>query len=593
MCGLTVIVNQNHQPVLKSVLQGAIDQVRHRGPDDEGYYLDGHLGMGHCRLSIFDLTSAGRQPLTYLDYQIVFNGAIYNYLELKEELTNNGYRFFTQTDTEVIVAAYDCWGPTCTGRFNGMWAFVIYDRRQRQLFASRDRFGIKPLYYAQIGSSFCLASELKQFLSVPGWQSRINLVRSYEYLAFGYQDHTVETLLEGAFQLLPGYQLVYDLDQHQFVLEQYYSLENRVKLWTDSFDDAKVRFRKLLKESVKLRMRADVKVGSALSGGLDSSSIVTLMDHFGQNSSPIETVSVCFPAKFINEEQYVDAIAGGTHILAHKLWPGQEQIMQSLDRVVWNQDGPIASAGVIAQNLVFEKASELGIKVMLDGQGSDEILAGYEKFYWTYLRNLFAEQPLQGLSAAWNIMTKHRWNLTEIFKRASFLHVKRKQQAPPWLNRKFTPSPAELFRRPSESEIRQVSLNLLSGVGMRILLHYEDRNSAAYGVESRVPFLDHRLVEFCLGLPEQFKIRTGIRKYILRESMRDHLPQKITSRFNKLGFATPDNAWLGIDPAAAINRAKNNHPAIFNTAETRHNDEEWWRIVTFDRWLELLGLKYE
>lgn len=593
MCCVTVLIHQDGSPVALETIQAANRMAKHRGPDGEGYFLDRVVGMGHCRLSVFDLSQEGSQPMNFKDYHIVFNGAIYNYPELKEVLRQRGYFFYSNTDTEVILAAYDYWGATCVEQFNGIWALVIYDARKKQLFASRDRFGVKPLYYCNFAKKFGMVSEIKQFSAMVGWRARMNATRVFEYLNNGYQDHTEETLFQGVFQVPKGSNLIYQLDNHSFEIKPYYRLSEVIAsspastgLFKDWFGDA-----------ICLQMRADVKVGACLSGGLDSSSIVAWMHELSEARQPaFETFSACFDDHRINEEVYIDALQEKYGFEATKIRPAPSDIYRLIPKVVWHQDEPVASASVVAQYLVFERAKESGVKVLLDGQGADELLAGYEKFYYPYLKELFQSRKQAVGLALFRILWTHSWRWHFVFQKAKYLFFKNMDHTHLWIHPSFIPPHKMLFKRSEEATVRQVSLNLLNEVGLQLLLHYEDRNSSAHGLESRVPFLDHRLVAYCLGLPVEAKIKDGVRKQVLRAAMKDVLPEKIAQRLTKIGFTAPPNRWMtssGIDTAGRLREALANHPKIFRNQHLPINDEEWWRIVSFDEWVKVFNVILE
>ncbi|MCB0580777.1 MAG: asparagine synthase (glutamine-hydrolyzing), partial [Phaeodactylibacter sp.] len=374
MCGIFGLVNKNNAPVSPETTAGASRLLAHRGPDGQGTLHDGPLALAHRRLAIFDLSDKGRQPMDYRHYAVVFNGAIYNFPELREELRRHGYEFHTNTDTEVIPAAYDCWGPGCLHRFNGMWAFALYDRRQRRLFCARDRFGIRPFYYLDDGQCFAFASEVKAFGAIPGYRFRLNAIRAYEFLARGWQAHTEECMAEGIRQLPAGCWADYQLDGHRLEIRRYYHLEEHVRQPEEqTFEDRKRRFRELLADSVRLRLRADAPLALSLSGGLDSSSVLAVQAAL-QPGAPLDCFSVVFPGTAADESPYVDAVARQCRPTLRKLTPAFESILDGLEQACWFQDEPIASAAVIAHFRMVQAIRGQGFKVMLNGQGADEIL---------------------------------------------------------------------------------------------------------------------------------------------------------------------------------------------------------------------------
>lgn len=609
MCGITGIIQQNNQPVSKSELDNMNQLVAHRGPDDAGFFLHQSVGLAHRRLSILDLSEKGHQPMRVHDLILTFNGEIYNFLELKEILIENGYTFQTETDTEVILNAYLHWGQNCVQHFNGMWAFAILDLKKQEVFCSRDRFGIKPFYYSQIEEKFCFGSEIKQFNAVKNWQPQLNKIRGYEFLAYGWHDHTSETFFKNVFQLSQGCNLIYDLKNHTWKIEKYYVLSAQIKTTnapTLSEKEAISTFQKLFGDAVKLRLRADVKTGSALSGGLDSSSIVgtvaAQITQVADTLPQLETVSACFEDKRFDESEYVDAVSATTKVLTHKVFPTADQLWQTLKAVTLHQDEPIASASVFAQYLVFEKAAKEGIKVMVDGQGADEILAGYDKFYAPFFKTLLRKNPLSVSKELFHYLRLHSSGFSDIFK-AIKSSVNTETQK--YFNADFIPKNDKIFKRSIDDSINNCSQNLLSEIGLPILLHYEDRNSMAHSVESRVPFLDYRLVEFCLNLPDNLKIKDGKRKYILRESMKSVLPKKVYERYDKMGFVTPQVVWMETNSewilgkiAAAVGREESVFDiklidfakAVFK--EKRRDDYSFlWRILAFEIWMVIFEIQ--
>ncbi len=596
MCGITGIVNQSNNPVDLEELRSANDLVSHRGPDGNGIYRDTNFALGHRRLAVIDLSEKGKQPMEYRGNIIIYNGEIYNYLELKEELKKWGYAFRSETDTEVILAAYDYWGEGCVNHFNGMWAFAIFDKKKNRLFCSRDRFGIKPFYYTLIDDKFCFASEIKQFTAITGWEAKMNQTRAYEFLVFGYHDHTNETFFKGVFQLKKGHNLVYNLDDHTFSFNCYYKLPITFNTQI-SFNGAKEKFRKLFIDSIRLRLRSDVKVGSALSGGLDSSSVVGVINQIlkGENKTKKqEAVSACFPGFEKDESLWIDEVVNKNRIKSHKVFPSFETLFDDLKRITWHQDEPIVGAGVIAQYHVFKTAKENGIKVMLDGQGADEILAGYEKFYLPNFKTLLKENPFRAILELFQFFKIHNIGPLAAFKAVDSFFKKKKKIKPDWLSSSFKIPAEELFIRSTDDTVQNTSINLLYEMGLSILLHYEDRNSLASSVESRLPFLDYRLVEFCLSLPDFFKINKAKRKYILRESMKKSLPEAVYKRFDKLGFATPQELWMKQFKTVfdeELKKAIKTSNGIINDKILESEDIDLvWRVIAFGKWVEAFNV---
>lgn len=595
MCGIFGLINKNNAPASAAPPEEALRLLSHRGPDGRGAFYDGPLALAHARLAVFDTSGNGRQPLDYLHYTIVFNGAIYNFPELREELRARGYSFRTGTDTEVILAAYDHWGEACLHRFNGMWAFAIYDRRERRLFCARDRFGIRPFYYLDDGNCFAFASEVKAFGAVPGWSFRLNKVRAYEFLALGWQAHTGECLVEGIRQLPAGCCAAYQLDNHQLEIHRYYRLEEQIQKPAEkSFEGRKQHFRELFADSVRLRLRADVPVALSLSGGLDSSSVLAVQAQL-QPGQPLDCFSVVFPGTPVDESPYIGAVARQHHPTLRQLTPTFEDTLAALDATCWYQDEPIASAAVIAHYQMLQLIRQHGFKVMLNGQGADEILGGYDKFYWPHFKELARAKPWNLPAEITGLLRRSPPSFSDAWRR--FRRSRTLPDAPGWLHRDFIPPPEQLFHRSRDTGVAACSLNLIREVGLPVLLQYEDRSAMANGVESRLPFMDHRLVEYCLGLPAEDKIRHGVRKYMLRQAMEQQLPKAIIERYAKLGFPTPQMEWMEKHPDFFLDRLKaaTDQPGIFAdsllpTAKTALEQKgrafypAIWRSVAFGAW---------
>lgn len=589
MCGVAAVVSLNKSNLSKEIMQNMTDVIEHRGPDGEGYYYAQDFAFGHRRLSIIDLSEKGAQPMTAHHGVITYNGEVYNYLEIREELILNGYQFESQTDTEVVLAAYDFWGEDCVTHFNGMWAFVIYDTQKNILFASRDRFGIKPFYWRMSDDYFAMVSEPKQLTFLPDWKAELNKKSAFYFLSLGYHIHTSETMFDGVFALMPGHNLVYDLSEKTFSIKAYYELA-RVKINNQlTFQKAKEEFRRLFEDAVRLRMISDVKIGSALSGGLDSSSIVCEMTNL---SRKIETISACFSEVGYDERPWIDAVVDKTDIVSHKTFPNLDNFISELDRMTWLHDEPIVWPALYTQYQVFRAAKGQNISVMLDGQGADEVLAGYPKFYKPYFKNLLRKHPFRVAGELISFFQLHSVDPKDAFRQAAAFAKKGKEKIS-WIDPAFAQAS---YKRKAESTIRDVSLNLISEVGLPALLHYEDRNSMAFSVESRLPFLDYRLVEFLIQMPDKFKIKNAKRKYILRESLKDILPEKVYTRYDKMGYETPFGEWMAKNSDfvrkelddAIINLKGIVTPAIHELIDPL----VIWRIVAFNRWVKRFGVDW-
>ena len=625
MCGIWFSVGFTPDP-------DELDIVAHRGPDGRGWRLsetrNGPVALGHRRLAIIDTSDAARQPMAYARdrYWLVFNGEIYNHIELREELRSLGHVFATRSDSEVILAAYEEWGEACIERFIGMFAFVIYDSDEYRFYAVRDRFGIKPLYYVQTLQGIAFASEIKQLLRLPGISTRMNLARTYDFLSSGITDHTEETMFDGVRQLRGGECVSVDLTRHRFgavlPIRRWYRLPppGTIQL---SEREAGDRFRELLSESVRLHLRSDVAIGSCLSGGLDSSAIVSLIDRqFAREggNNRLNTISACYDDATVDERPFIEAVVKATKTNPHYVFPRDEDVMASAERITWHQDEPYGSSSIFAQWCVFEQAGREGIKVMLDGQGADEQLSGYHGGFHYYLASLlrrgryiallktmFERHRFHGLSLALQLRPLIPPILPARF-RSLLLRQRPALAYHDWLESDafcgagFPPSTFEaVLEREGLGPIRDIGDLCVSLIlaNLPMLLRYEDRNSMAHGVEARVPFLDHRLVEFSIGLGERHKMVGGDTKRVLRVAMAGIMPDKICQRRDKIGFATPEQAWFrgplraGIE--AGVEETLRRYPGLLNPSSTRGLvadmldgrrpvDFTLWRIVNVGMW---------
>ena len=367
--------------------------IEHRGPDGEGFYHGHQFAFGHRRLAIIDLDERSNQPMCGRDELVItYNGEVYNYIELRDELVKHGYNFKTESDTEVILAAYHFWGKACLDKFNGMWSFAIFDPRKNEVFVARDRFGIKPLYYTRVGENMGFASEIKQFTTLPNWQAKANQEQLFRFIVGGELDTTNKTMFEGVFQVLGGHCGIYNLDDHSFQIDQWYSLEESIKKLEQNAESASNIFKSIFEDSVRLRLRSDVNVGSCLSGGMDSSAIVTMMDDLlkHNNGKTVQhTISSCFEDKAYDEQEYIDEVLKYTNTKGHKVFPNEDDLFKNIDKMIWHQDEPFGSTSIFAQWTVFDKAKKENLKVMLDGQGADEQLAGYSSFSVHYVAKVY------------------------------------------------------------------------------------------------------------------------------------------------------------------------------------------------------------
>ncbi len=577
MCGIAGIVNLDASGIKKHMLESMTSVLHHRGPDDMGLYFDKNIGLGHRRLSIIDLSPAGHQPMSYAEgrYWITYNGAIYNFQDIRTELEGKGYAFTSRTDTEVILAAYTEWGEKCLQRFNGMWAFAIWDSQQRKLFCSRDRFGIKPFYYFYNGRILLFASEIKALLVVDDSFREPNYKMIYDYLAYGRVNHSEETFFSQIRQLKAGTSLEYWPDEKKLRLQPYYDLMSNTGS-AEINGDYERRFFDLFEDSVRLRLMCDVPVGSCLSGGLDSSSIVCMVDKLmrenGVKLSGGDTIQQTFSSRYEDKRHdegfFINAVVRQTAVKAHFTYPTGDQLVKDLSDLIFYQEEPFISTSVYAQWKVFELMKQSGVKVALDGQGADELLGGYDD----YISSLFADliQTFQWKSFANELRAQVQLHgrvprhdlvfgyllpsaLKAPIKKLRALARSLKTQSSNTLSQEFTASfPNRYDNEKSANGGMKSFLNLESYKSLMFdslpaYLRYEDKNSMAHSIESRLPFLDYRLVELAFSLPSEMKIFGGTTKQVLRSAMSGLLPEEVRCRKDRIGFSTPEDIWFRTD----------------------------------------------
>ncbi len=621
MCGIAGIIQTNPTEYNKEHLKKMTDALSHRGPDGEGYWQNDSANVlfGHRRLSILDLTEAAAQPFHYIDrYTILHNGEIYNYIELRDELKKKGYSFRTQTDTEVLAAAYDCWKENCLQHFDGMFAFTIWDEKEKELFAARDRFGEKPFHYIynEDNKTFLFASEIKAFWSL-GIGKLFNKKMLFNFLTIGYTDNPNqpdETFYENI-RRLPAANFI-RLKLHSTIsieIECYWDIDVENQNESISDENAIEEFREIFTTSVTRRLRSDVPLGTSLSGGLDSSSIAgTISQLLTENYKPalpagrLQTFSAIFPGFEKNEEKYIDGVAINFPLQSFKTIISDSEIPRLFEKVIKQQDEPFDSASALPQYKVFELAKQNNVKVLLDGQGADEILAGYHKYYKWYWQELFIKRKLitsEELKKAKERGVNEKFGIkniiaalfpdfaSTILEKQYLLHALRHED----LTRDF------IHLQSKEAYYTTPAIFSLNGVlyfntcmhGLEELLRYADRNSMAHGREVRLPFLNHQLVEFLFLLPSHFKIRQGWTKWLLRKAMEETLPASITWRADKIGLEPPQLAWMQLSSLRdMINEAKRKmvdekilKPEVLNkkirpTSAYEKNNYDWKYLVS-------------
>lgn len=620
MCAIAALIQSSGNRDVLAFIDKMTEIVSHRGPDGFGHQMFGDVAFGHRRLAIVDLSHNGHQPMSYKNRFISYNGEIYNHPELREELAAEGYTFQSHTDTEVILAAHHRWGEECLQKFNGMWAFAIFDQTHRELFVARDRFGVKPLYFWRSPEGpLAFASEIKQFTVLPGWKAKLNYRAVLDFLAHGVSDHTSETMFEGVYQVPAGHSMTLSVDDLpeniSDGLKRWYHLPHQK--FKGTYEEAKETFRKLFFDSVKLRLRADVGVGSCLSGGLDSSSIVCVANQMLRESDAAdfqETFSACWDQKAIDESRFVDIVANQTNVHSHRIYPTPQELFEKLDKIIWHQDEPFLSTSIFAQWKIFEAAKD-HVKVMLDGQGADEELLGYPSYHSvllssrlkrldipTLLNEMRSLRNESGLSYSRQIQL----TMNDLLPRSWAQGLKSITRSATPIESYFAMKLPEnpLFANGGRKNLYNVSRSQILHTNLPMLLHWEDRNSMAHGIEARVPFLDYRLVEFALSLPDEFKLSRGVTKKVMRDALASHVPQEILNRRDKIGFGTPEKDWFQGEwrekILAGCRQTVEKFPNIFernilHTVEAQLQPNAPyssmpWRMYCFSRWAEIFGV---
>jgi len=585
MCGIFGIWNLDGDAVDVGKLQLATNAIRHRGPDDEGYllvdtrtgrtrscggpdtdyrlslpHLDQHkseyfdLAFGFRRLSILDLSPGGHQPMASPDgsFWIVFNGEIYNYRELRSELAGHGHNFKTSSDTEVILAAYQQWGESCVEHFNGMFALVIWDSTAAKIFMARDRFGEKPFHYVYIPQRlFAFASEMKSLWAAGVAGREIHEETLALFTQHGQVEIGEQTIYEGVHRLPQAHCLTLTADD-RFQKRRYWDIDPRLRI--DGWSDERYaeEFREHFTNSVNLRLRADVPVGSSLSGGLDSSTVVSVINRLLPENAVQKTFSARFDDPSRDEGKWMDLVTKSNRVERHDVWPTAERFFEELESLFWHQEEPFSSASVYAQWSVMRLAKQHEVTVLLDGQGADEMLAGYHSYFNEMTDDLLNSFDLLGyLKWRRDCLAMHGvvpGSFRRVLSQKTPEGVKRllkkgmeRSRALPKVEPAQPDYPREFAR---VSSLRKLLWWNTTREGLVELLRYADRNSMAHSREVRLPFLDHNLVEFVFKVPDRLLMRDGWTKWIIREAFRGIVPKEISDRVDKLGYMPPQQKWL-------------------------------------------------
>ncbi|MGP8217635.1 MAG: asparagine synthase (glutamine-hydrolyzing) [Bacteroidia bacterium] len=658
MCGIAGIVKFNGPDIdMGSIVQRMNNTIKHRGPDGEGYLIikgnneetafgedtpqsiiesgilhkpwralkmneAGDAILAHRRLSIIDVQPTGYQPMCNLDKSlwIVHNGEIYNYVELREELLKEGYKFHTNSDTEVILAAYAEWGTDCVNHFNGMWAFVIYDKEKKLMFASRDRFGVKPFYYIHNNSYFAFASEQKALLASTLVDFKPNGSAIFDYWLFSTMEKEEEGMFYGIFELSPSHNLTVNCHTGEIKKWKYYTLPFSAGHDNSVFDEKQAieHIRSLVVDSVKLRLRADVEVGSCLSGGIDSSSIVSII--FNANHTALNTFTASFDEKNIDESQWAKIVSDYTHSKVHLVTPSSQELLKDLRDLIYCQDIPIWGTSTYAQYKVMQLIKENNIKVVLDGQGGDELFAGYDAYYFYYLQDILRSKGLAAFIKASKEIQKLVPSIKQYFKQLVLkeylfrLPANRQLKARmsihkelTYLNKDFLNSYVkQLEDKPQPAgSLNEALANDFNNTLLKGYLKCEDRCSMWHSVESRTPFSDDiNLIEYTFSIPSKYKIQHGKLKPLLREAMRGIVPQQVLDRKDKKGYATPNNRWIAeirediriifenpvLDDYMDRKKIMRDYEKLFNNPGKPDNNRIF-KLIAFPLWLTIFSGK--
>jgi len=624
MCGI-VGGWWHSQKDVSSAVYRALNKIQHRGPDDKGCQLyplrDSVVALGHARLSIIDLSHAGHQPMHSDDerFAIVFNGEIYNYRELRTELQALGHTFSSNSDTEVLLSAWAQWGSTCLPRLTGMFAFAVLDKNNATLTCVRDAFGIKPLFFTEDGGNFAFASELPALLEFLAGKPELNWQQAYDYLVHGDYDTTRNTFFAGIYHLPPGHLMQVSTATGKVGAAQQWWQPQIAERPGWRFDDAVECVREQFLQNIRLHLRSDVPLGAALSGGIDSSAVVCAMRHV-EPSLPIHTFSFIAEGSEVNEEHWVDCVNAHVGAIPHKVRVTPQELARDLDDMIRVQGEPFGSTSIYAQYRVFKLARESGITVTLDGQGADEMLAGYNGYPGQRLRSLLETGQIKEAWQFWNAWGQ--WPGRDRIDAVKYLasevtqgdlyeflrNLDGKPTVPSWINPRPLLDRGVQLQKPrvvpaGQAKGRRVIDELAISLcrrGLPALLRHGDRNSMRFSIESRVPFLTLDMANLLLSMPEEYLISSkGETKHIFRAAMRGIVPSAILDRKDKIGFSTPEKDWMTAMPETIQQWiGQNLDLPFFNQMEVRYilskisngeREYSWlvWRWINFSRWVSI------
>ncbi|MBO6523478.1 MAG: asparagine synthase (glutamine-hydrolyzing) [Balneolaceae bacterium] len=607
MCGIHGFIdiklsNESQKHVIKKMLAS----TSHRGPDFSDHHIIKEVVLGHNRLSIIDLSKDANQPFIKHGLVLVFNGEVYNFIELRKELEKEHVHFKTNSDTEVVLESYKKWGEECVNKFMGMWAFAIWDSKNNKLFCSRDRFGIKPFYYCFINGRFYFSSEVKALKNSPIFTNDLNLNTVNRAMQLGWSHFRDETFFSSVSSLEAGYNLTFK--DHSITTNKYWNLSPENSLVND-VDEMVTEFRSLFDNSLKAHVRSDVPVGATLSGGIDSSSIVSSV--IDKSLIPdLNTFSVYYQGnKSVDERPFINEIVQKypDTFKTYYISPTESEVSEEFYKATFHNDFPILGSSPLSQYFVMKLIASKDIKVVLSGQGADDFLGGYSHAYYRmyseYIKSLNLKKAFTELSAQKKRQGYNLSKLLDVVAKSALSLMFNEEQLYQIEQNYFFPkalvqkNPKNKLFNPGFTKFSALHYQLMTTASLPTLLHYEDRNSMAFSVESRVPFLDHRLVEYSFKLPTEVKIRNGWTKWILREAMKQRLPEKIYQRTDKKGFVTPGEVlWLrgkldflldiDFDHLDFLNQKKISREIDDFKKGNDKNAKFIWRIANLNYWIK-------
>lgn len=631
MCGVIGIISSESRQEITDSADKMLRFIDHRGPDGRGLEVFNlpkaqHLALGHNRLAIIDTSDAGLMPMSNADdnLSIIFNGEIFNYIELKEELASLGYCFTTNTDTEVLLNAYAEWGSDCLNKLNGMFAFAIFNKVNSELFIARDRYGVKPLYYFFQDNLFIFASEIKSILTHENVDVAPEEEMLGKFLLTGAVNNTNLTCFSEIYSLSPGYSL--KMQQGKLTTDKWYSPTKNLLSSDPNYNYQKSLsdFQDIFHDAVKLRLRSDVEVGACLSGGLDSSAIVGAVANISSNMSDpgsFKTFSSVYDDPKISEIEYVDEVTKFTNTTNFSFTPQLDAFWKNIPRIIWHNDEPIQTPTTFNQWSVMEAAKNQSIKVTLDGQGVDELAAGYPTYFSIHLAELARKLHViefittfkdivstkgEGRNAASLLfrviyLLIPRWAISTlsaipffrfVVKGESFQPILRKKYKKSWRN--IAKQQLLLQRKHSISIAKRLRFDFYN-MSLPALLRYEDRSSMAFSIEARTPFLDYRLVEFIQSLPSEYFIKEGLTKAIVRDGVSSLIPQSVFNRTDKKGYPIPSSDWLNKSNKIIKNIFSgetflstyiniDEFQKMLSVGKLPIKDDELWRLVFAELW---------